>query len=164
MDAWERCVEIGVQRAKRVRVESRWIFVGDRGDAKRPRESLGRALRDGSRGCRLGRGTGASVARRADKDESRQEHDAGAEQQEQFPHGTEPTRRADWSNDEEPAAAAQARFIFFSSAVNRGWPRNGANTNEVLIPYTAPARSSYARSSQSIAASSSPRPVWTYAM
>ncbi len=39
-------------------------------------------------------------------------------------------------------SSPQARFIFFSSAVNLGCERRVVNRNEPLIPYTAPARSS----------------------
>ena len=39
-------------------------------------------------------------------------------------------------------APGQARFIFFSSAVNRGCVRRLLNRNDPLIPYTGPARCS----------------------
>src|SRR6185437_9779760 len=45
------------------------------------------------------------------------------------------------------APAGHARCIFRSSAVNRGLVRNAANRNDPPIPYTAPERFSYARSS-----------------
>jgi hypothetical protein len=45
-----------------------------------------------------------------------------------------------------PARGGQAKFSLRSRAVNRGCPWSALNRNDPLIPYTAPARSAYARS------------------
>jgi hypothetical protein len=59
--------------------------------------------------------------------------------------------------------ASQAKFILRSNDSKRGWLRRFLKRNEPLIPKIEPERRSKAFSSHSIAASASPRPVWTYA-